>query len=52
MYGTDRVSDDLEWFSRLSIFTDPFGDLKNNDAMSDNVAGTGTTQTTWNLQQP
>lgn len=49
--GTDnRVSADLQWFSRQSIMKTSTGDVLRTDVPGDNIAGNGTTTLTWNLQ--
>lgn len=45
-----RISVDLTWFSRISIIKTVDGDVLRTDISGDNVAGTGTTNLTWNLQ--
>jgi hypothetical protein len=55
MFGNVRVSDDLQWFSRISIQKTAGGDVTINDPAilplngPDNIAGVGTTPLTWNL---
>jgi hypothetical protein len=46
-----KVSGDLYWFSRVSVYkSQSSGDLLKTDISGDNIAGVGTTKTTWNLQ--
>jgi hypothetical protein len=45
-----RVSDDLEWFSRISMIKTSGRDELRNDIPGDNIAGPGTTKLTWNLR--
>lgn len=45
-----KVSDDFLWFSRISVVKNSDGDALNSDVPNDNIAGPGTTNTTWNLQ--
>lgn len=54
MFGTMKVSDDLNWFSRLSIRKTAEGDVLSSNAAieirgGDNIAGLGTTRLTWDL---
>ena len=48
--GGVRVSDDLQWFSRLSIRKTVIGDVLQSDIPGDNMAGSGLTNVSWNLQ--
>ena|SRR5687768_110523 len=50
MYNGKKASDDFPWFSRMSIVKTTGQDAINTDVPGDNVAGTGTTPLTWNLQ--
>ena len=45
-----KVSDDMNWFSRVSVIKTANGDVLRNEIAGDNVAGTGTTNLSWNLQ--
>jgi hypothetical protein len=45
-----RASNDFPWFQRLSIIKTSGGDQLSTDVSGDNIAGTGTTNITWNLQ--
>lgn len=45
-----KCSDDLMWFSRLSIKKTLIGENLETSVSGDNVAGSGTTNLTWNLQ--
>ena len=47
-----RVSDNLEWFSCVSIIKPPTGegDATRNDVTGDNTAGKGKIKLSWNLQ--
>ena len=46
-----KVSADLNWFSRLSVYkSQSSGDLLKADISGDNVAGVGSTNTTWDLR--
>jgi hypothetical protein len=49
MYDGKKASDDLFWFSRISIVRTTGTDAISNDVTGDNVAGTGSTALTWNL---
>jgi len=44
------VSYDFLWFSRISVIKTNSGDTLATDVSSDNVAGTGSTNLSWNLQ--
>ena len=44
------VSYDFLWFSRISVIKTNSGDALSSDVPGDNVAGTGTTNVSWNLQ--
>ncbi len=48
--GGNRLSADLQWFSRVSIIKTSGNDALQSDVGGDNVAGTGTTNLSWNLQ--
>ena len=49
--GTEhRLSADLPWFARVSIRNTSSGYVLHTDIPGDNVAGTGATPLTWNLQ--
>lgn len=50
MYNGKKASADMPWFSRMSIVRTTGRDALINDVPNDNVAGTGTTPLTWNLQ--
>jgi len=50
MYNGKKASADLPWFSRMSIVRTTGRDALINDVSGDNVAGSGTTALTWNLQ--
>jgi hypothetical protein len=50
MYNGKKASADMPWFSRMSIVRTTGRDAIINDVPNDNVAGTGTTPLTWNLQ--
>ena len=50
MYNGKKASADLPWFSRMSIVRTTGRDAIINDVPGDNVAGSGTTPLTWNLQ--
>lgn len=50
MYNGKKASDDLPWFSRMSIVRTTGQDAIINDVPGDNVAGQGMTLLTWNLQ--
>jgi hypothetical protein len=45
-----KVSDDFFWFHRMSVIKTSNGDQLRNDVSGDNIAGTGKTKLTWNLQ--
>jgi hypothetical protein len=45
-----KASDDLLWFTRLSIRKTLIGEILQSDVAGDNIAGSGTTNLTWNLQ--
>lgn len=45
-----HASDDLLWFTRISIIKTSSGDRLAIDVSGDNMAGIGTTPLTWNLQ--
>jgi hypothetical protein len=45
-----KASDDLTWFSRISIRKTLLGDVLESSVPGDNVAGSGNTNITWNLQ--
>ncbi len=48
--GSQKVSDDMNWFSRISVIKTANGDVLSNEIAGDNVAGIGTTNLSWNLQ--
>ena len=49
--GTEnRVSNDIEWFSRLSVIKTATGFDRETSVSNDNVSGTGATNLSWNLQ--
>ena len=48
--GTTRVSDDFQWYSRISVVNASPGVGLQTDIGGDNIAGVGTTKTSWNLQ--
>lgn len=45
-----KCSDDLMWFTRLSIKKTLIGEILESSVPGDNVAGSGTTNLNWNLQ--
>jgi hypothetical protein len=45
-----KVSSDFGWFSRLSVIKIGSSDQLRTDVTNDNIAGSGTTKLTWNLQ--
>jgi len=45
-----KASDDLLWFTRLSIRKTLIGEVLQSGVAGDNVAGSGATNLTWNLQ--
>lgn len=49
-YNGKKASADMPWFSRMSIVRTTGRDAIINDVPGDNVAGTGATPLTWNLQ--
>jgi hypothetical protein len=48
--GVTQVSNNLLWYSRLSIVTSTNGDQAQQDIPNDNQAATGSTKITWNFQ--
>jgi hypothetical protein len=50
MYNGKKASDDFFWFARITIVKTAGTDVLGTDVPGDNVAGQGSTPTTWNLQ--
>lgn len=49
-YKGKRASDEIQWYTRMSIEKTAGQDVLKNDVPNDNVHGLGSTLTTWNLQ--
>jgi len=49
-YKGKRASDEIQWYTRMSIEKTTGQDVLKNDVPNDNVHGLGSTLTTWNLQ--
>jgi hypothetical protein len=49
-YNGARVSNDFQWYSRISVINPSPGVILATNVPNDNTAGAGTTKTSWNLQ--